>query len=343
LNHQRILAPLRIPQQPTGYPSQASRYTFADPYQVAFGSTGGYTHSATSKQYVIGIDGTTRLGFGVSPSLGISIALQAPTYTPPSSGMAIKPSGVVNAASFAPFTAGISPAELITIYGTNFPDTAMGDPFPTVMFNDTAVTATSSVNDEINVMVPTGLMSSKNGGPYAQIQVTNSMGGASNVVWAYVNETTPGVFTQPQNGLGDSSAYHQATAPLMQTLVTPTNPAMAGEVIVLNVTGLGMLLNTPGVATVNPEPYQTMNLITATVGGMPAAVTFPSLPADMSPGMTGENIINIMIPTGVTGDVPLVIFGPDSQTAQATISVVATGAMSSTSGSAVARTTKQLD
>jgi hypothetical protein len=58
---------------------------------------------------------------GIGPYLGISVGLQAPTITP-SSTVFIDPTRVQNSASNAPFTAGIAPGELLTLYGQNLAD-----------------------------------------------------------------------------------------------------------------------------------------------------------------------------------------------------------------------------
>ncbi|MGD1094605.1 MAG: hypothetical protein ABSB35_21750 [Bryobacteraceae bacterium] len=134
LDHQRILAPLNPPIPQIGYPPQPFSNTYADTYTLAFGSNVGYTDTATGRDYALSEDGTMRLGFGIYPNLGISIALQAPAIAPPSSYSAsqlyINPIGVVNAASFAPYTSGISPGELIVIFGSGFDMTTQ------VIFNE---------------------------------------------------------------------------------------------------------------------------------------------------------------------------------------------------------------
>ncbi len=70
--------------------------------------TGAYVDSGTALNYWVGDGGTVRIGEGVGPYLGITVAFQAPTFTP-SGSVYINPTGIVNAASFSPFTSGVAP------------------------------------------------------------------------------------------------------------------------------------------------------------------------------------------------------------------------------------------
>ena len=69
-------------------------------------------------RYVVGADGI-RIGSGIGPYLGLNVALPAPTVSAPSGGVFLNPMGVVNAGSFAPFTASWAPGELLMLYGSN--------------------------------------------------------------------------------------------------------------------------------------------------------------------------------------------------------------------------------
>src|SRR5207245_3747879 len=121
------------------------------------------------------------------------------------------PTGVLNAASSAPFTSGIARGELITLVGTNLaPDAMVAStaPFPPmlngvqVMINNVAAPIYYVSSTQVSVIVPYGTTSS-----IAQIQVQNN-GASSNAVTAFVNDTAPGVFTQPAGGVGYAVALH---------------------------------------------------------------------------------------------------------------------------------------
>src|SRR5207249_671157 len=150
------------------------------------------------------------------------------------SGVFLNPAGVVNAASFAPFTAGVSRGEMITLFGTNLgpstPQTAAVLPLSNilggvqVLINNVAAPIFYASSTQLSVIVPWETTAS-----IAQIQVVNN-GAMSNVVTEYVSNTTPGVF----GGIGYAAALHGDFS-----VVTPSNPANVGETISVFVTGLG--------------------------------------------------------------------------------------------------------
>ncbi len=95
--------------------------------------TGAYTDTNSSTQYVVADGGAVRIGQGIWPFLGLTVAVQAPTFNP-TGPVYINPTGVVNAASFSPFTAGVSEGEFLSIFGTNLAAgtvIASGVPYPT--------------------------------------------------------------------------------------------------------------------------------------------------------------------------------------------------------------------
>jgi hypothetical protein len=192
LDHHRIFAPLHAPVQPVGYPYQAFSISYADTYSLGFDSGGGYTDAAYQRQYVIDANGAIRIGFGITPMLGISVALQAPTAPAAPTTVSMDPTGIVNAATYAPFTAGISPGEFLVIYGSNFGAlTTAAAPYPTtlnglqVFFNATAAPIAYIDNTQMAVIVPSTIT-----GPYVQVQVTT--GAASNLVaWPFTALTFP--------------------------------------------------------------------------------------------------------------------------------------------------------
>jgi uncharacterized protein (TIGR03437 family) len=286
--------------------------------------------------YVVGADGV-RIGSGIGPYLGINVALPAPSVSLP--GVFINPAGIVNAASFAPFTAGIAPGEFITLFGANLaPGTATAStvPFPTtagldgvqVTVNGLPVPVQFVSPGQISAIVPYAVGSS-----IAQIQV-NDNGVLSNVVTEFVNLTAPGVFTVSSNGTGYGKVQHADFSP-----VTAQNPAQVGETVVIYLTGLG---------TTNPVipdgsagvSSQTNNTIDVYIGGVEATVGYSGL----APDLAGLYQINVTVPSGVTaGDNTLEIVGPDSDAAEALIPVgssVTTSSASATPQPAVRKLRK---
>ncbi|MEI9976435.1 MAG: hypothetical protein WDO73_32890 [Ignavibacteriota bacterium] len=102
-------------------------YTYSNPIALS-----GNSASNSVARFVVSGDGSIMITSGVGQYLGLSVAVQAPTITPTSS-VFIDPTSVQNSASNAPFTTGIAPGELITLYGTNLAaaTTVAQAPFPT--------------------------------------------------------------------------------------------------------------------------------------------------------------------------------------------------------------------
>jgi uncharacterized protein (TIGR03437 family) len=298
--------------------TSAYGYTFDDSYPT--GTNGTYNDAFTSAQYFGGNGGAIRIGVGIGPSLSLSVAVQAPTFG--GSGVYLNPAGVVNAASNAPFTAGLSPGEFITLYGTNLgPSTlqfASTVPFPTklggvqVLINNSPVPLYYVSANQISAIVPFEITSA-----VAQIQVTYN-GATSNAVTELVNLTTPGVFTNdPVGGIGYSAALHPD-----YSLVTPESPAQVGETIAVYMTGLGTVFPSVADGAAATGTTTTSNAITADINGVTATVTY----AGLAPGFVGLYQVNVQIPSGVSsGDNYLDIGGPDSYASEALISIGDTG------------------
>src|SRR6202020_248291 len=92
--------------------SSITDYTYDD--SVSFS---GNSFANTFARYIVGDGGAVEITSGIGPYLGLSVAVQSPSFTP--TGVYIYPNGVINAASSAPFTASIVPGELLTLYGSN--------------------------------------------------------------------------------------------------------------------------------------------------------------------------------------------------------------------------------
>lgn len=292
--------------------STAFDYTYNDSYSTP-SSTGTYSTPYTN--YVVGANGI-RIGSGIGPYLGINVALPAPTFS--GTGPYLNPTGVVNAASFAPFTAGVSPGELLTLYGTGLADSlveASGIPFPStlgnvqVMINGVAAPIYYVSPTQISAIVPYEVSTA-----VAAVQVITD-GNASNTVTLFTNLTSVGVFSMTQNGLGYGAVEHANGS-----LVTPSNPAQIGETVSVYLTGLGAVSPTipDGAAGPVGTLSQTTNTITADINNVTATVAYSGL----APQLAGLYQVNLTIPSGLTnGDNYLDISGPDSYTSEVLISI----------------------
>lgn len=323
IGHQRIAI-----GTPTG-----TGYTYPDSYPTKISGT-GYTNQQTSLQYVFSQDGKIRIGLGQAPYLGINVALAAPAMS--GSGVYLNPQGITNSASSAPFTAGISNGEFITLYGSNLAQStvvAKALPFPATLGN-----VEVSINGvpapiyyvsatQISVIVPFATSPS-----VAQIQVTNN-GTKSNAVTVPVNTTTPGIFTIDSSfgGLGPGGLGYAAAEHADYSVVSDAHPAQPGETIQMYVTGLGSVnpSNPDGAAGPTNPLSNTTNKFTIDFGG-----TTTSTPAfvGLAPALAGLYQINVQVPTGLSSGSYLVgIAGPDSYTDEAVVKVGTTSPATSTS------------
>jgi uncharacterized protein (TIGR03437 family) len=320
LGHQRLLL---ASFNPTAIGS--SDYTYSDTYNVA--ANGTYSSPATNYVVANGI----RIGSGIGPYLGLSVALQAPDMNSSLSttGVFLNPQGIVNAGSSAPFTAGLAPGELLTLYGANLASgtqVASAIPFPTtlgkvqVTVNDIPAPIYYVTPTQLSAIVPYGVT-----GSIAKVQVFNN-NVASNAVTSWISNTAPGVLTQSQNGLGYGDVLH-----LDGTLVNAKSPAQIGETVSVYLTGLGAVNPTIADGAAGPtDPNalaKAVATITAYIGGVQATVGY----AGLAPQLAGLYQINLTVPAGLTaGDHVLDIAGPD---AYSSVCLIAIG--SSTPSSAV--------
>jgi uncharacterized protein (TIGR03437 family) len=285
------------------YPATITDGTYTSP---------GLTH------YAFNSSGAIRIGAGIAPYLSLSVGVKAPTLT--GSGVYLNPMGVTNAASFAPFTTGISPGEAIVLYGSGLASSttnATALPLSTtldnvqVKINGVAAPLYYVMPTQIAAIVPYGLA-----GSVAQIQVTNS-GVASKIVTQFVRTTSPGVYSIPSGGIGAAAVEHADGS-----LVSAASPAVPGETLQIFAAGLGAV--TPSVADgaavpLSPLSY-TNSTIVALFGGAKGTVTFSGL----TPTLAGLYQVNATVPAGApTGAQVIELDGPDSATAEATIPIAA--------------------
>jgi uncharacterized protein (TIGR03437 family) len=299
-------------------PYAAYEYTYADENRP-LSSAGSYDDFLGMRHFV-SLDGAVRVGFGVGTYLGINVALQAPTLT--GSGVYLNPNGIVNAASYTPFTAGISPGEMLTLFGSNlapgnFEDGTIPNSLGgvTVFINGIIAPIYIARPDGLAVLVPYGVQ----GSSIADVVVNNN-GVFSNHVTAFIDITSPGAFAFPTpNGLGYVAARHTTRAPTYD-VVTSADPARPGEYIAVFVTGLGPVnppITTGAAGPVSPLSTTT-STIKATVGGVAAATNF----AGIAPFLHGTYQINVQVPaTAAAGDLFLEIQGPDALNSQIKIPV----------------------
>ena len=219
--------------------------------------------------------------------------------------------GAVGAASYAPQPTPITPGGLVSLFGVNIAGsggTASSVPLPaglggaTVTIGGIAAplsgafpATTPGGLDQINLQVPFGL----DGQADADIVVTSG-----DVIGAPQTVTlgaAPAFFTQNGAGTGDGAFVHTDGV----TLITPANPAAAGEVIVLYATGLGDVQTAVPSGSAATAADSVTGSIRVTIGGIPAAVMY----AGLAPGNVGEYQLNVTVPSGLpTGENNVIVF-----------------------------------
>jgi uncharacterized protein (TIGR03437 family) len=264
----------------------SSDFTFSD----TFAPNDNGTFSGDSYLYAEGGGGNYSIQSGTAGYYFLTVSVKVPTYS--GTGVFLNPSAVVNAGSSAPFTAQISPGEVITLYGSGF--TSSATPFfSSVPVPNTLGGVQVTVNgvlspvyyvssNQINAIVP---YSTPNDGSLLNIQVLSN-GAQSNVVQEYSGETSPGVFAVTHaNG----------------TLVTTSSPATVGETLVAYACGLGAT-NPAVVAGTVSAANPLANLVAVYLDDSNGGVTQATVPYQgLAPGgPAGLYQLNFVVPSGMT-------------------------------------------
>jgi uncharacterized protein (TIGR03437 family) len=292
----------------------------------------GTSPSPGFSKFVVGAGGNIGIGAGDGTNYQLQIYIKAPTLS--GTGVFLNPQGIVNAANFVPFTAQVAPGEVVSLFGTGLSSQTLtaSAPFPNTLggvsvnlswvdFNSgktlTAQAPVYSVTPGlVSAVIPYNAPSD---GSYLNFTVSNN-GTNSNVGTVYSGGTSPGIFTQTQNGLGDGAIRHNdATA----SVVTTANPAKVGETVSIYVSGLGAV--TPAVTAGAAAPSSPLSTVAdiadlaVFIDGVTAKVTF----AGLAPGLGGLYQLNVTIPSGVTlgASVDVEIVTLDADNIQATIPI----------------------
>ena len=241
-----------------------------------------------------------QVDFGYDLPYGVVLWAQPVTS---SSAPIINDGGITHGASFLPQ---VSPGALATIFGTNFLDTATGatsTPLPTTLAT-AASRLTVTVNGElaplnyanptqINFQVPWDVVL----GTASVVVTVNGVG--SNPAPMTVISAAPGIFVY--------SGTRAVVQDSNYSLIGSASPAKPGGTVIVYLTGSGPVKPTPvsGAASPGaPDLCYVQASVSATVGALPAQVTF----AGLAPGFVGLLQVNVVIPMGLTpGDNPLTI------------------------------------
>lgn len=314
--------------------------TYSTNYPTSISGT--YTDESGTVNYTFAQDGI-KVGFETGGYLGFEVALP---YTSPAvtRNVYIDPTGVVNTASSAPFTAGVSPGDFVTIYnGTNLAGKLVSAPpgaFPTTLGGVTVI-IDGLIKAPLYYVSPTQISFlipyEASTYPIASIQVNNN-GATSNVATTYVNLTTPGVFSY-DTGIGDSALIDYPASGAPYYFVNENHPAQGGDVIVAYLSGLGTPFPSNGDGALGVFDSLVQN-ISVDVSGTPVGTLAY---AGLAIGLAGLYQINFTLPpfctaTGQTGCVDagyssLGISGPDSYTDESLICITTASSCSPSAAS----------
>lgn len=257
----------------------------------------GYT--ASSNFPVTSGSSQTTAGGGAADAFVVKYSF--PTIAP-----AVSTGGVVNAGGFTA-NSPVAPGSIVSIFGSSFANAGvnatavpLGTSLGSVSVNINGVAAPLFFVSptQINAQVPWSIQP----GP-ATLTVTTPSGTSSSASFT-VAGAAPGIF----------AIVNQDNSPN-----TPSTPASAGSVITVYLTGIGAIDNpvdTGAAAPSSPLSNATART-TATINGVPATVQFIGL----TPGSVALAQANVVVPPGVTGDVPLQVVVGGVGSNNATVSV----------------------
>jgi uncharacterized protein (TIGR03437 family) len=216
--------------------------------------------------------------------------------------------GVGNAASYA--SAGVSPGEIVDVFGQAMgPSTLAGAELSApgvvgnflagtrVWFDGIAAPLVYTSAEQLSAIVPYEVA----GETSTQMQV-EYLGAWSAAVTLPVVTATPGIFTGDQSGTGQGAILNHDG-----TRNSAGNPAARGSTISIYATGAGQTKPAGADGTIAGDVApQTALSATATIGGIPATVTY----AGGASGIVAGGIqINVRVPANVTpgSAVPVVV------------------------------------
>ena len=238
---------------------------------------------------------------GADPSgnaVPIPVASGAVTISSqPGNGAAIQSGGILSAGSWAPGP--VSPGELVTLIGSGIGpaqpasllllpsglvSTSLAN--TTVSFGSVQAPLIYAGPNQINAVVPFEVS-----GQTSTVLTIKQGGQQTPPITVPIAPAAPALFTQNATGVGPASALNEDWS-----LNTPLNPAAAGSVVTVYLTGTGQT-NPPGLTgTITAATGSTVLPTTATIGGLPAEVLY-SGPA---PGeIAGVGQVNLRVPPGV--------------------------------------------
>jgi uncharacterized protein (TIGR03437 family) len=256
------------------------------------------------------------------PERNLAGRAQATTELRTAPGIPVVGTGaILNGASYA-LDGPLAPGGFMTLFGSQLAAQGLAGsvPLPTELGGASIVIAGRespvyySSDNQVNAIVPYGIAVNTT----HQVRVVRgaSISAPQTVT---VAPAAPGVFTIDGSGAGQGIVIDAKSGPLV--IADAQHPVRAGDTIVIYCTGLGEVNPPVPAGAVAPltQLSRTVNAVTATIGGVPATVSF----AGLSPGSVGLYQVNAVVPGGVApGDrVELVLTVAGQQSRPVTIAV----------------------
>ncbi|HWF09226.1 MAG TPA: hypothetical protein VG297_12230 [Bryobacteraceae bacterium] len=220
-------------------------------------------------------------------------------------------SGVVNAASYA--QGSLAPGEIVAVFGQNLGPQQLalgtfdsngnletGINGMSITFNGVPAPMLYASAFTLAAVVPFEVSAANQ----ADVQVSAD-GTASAIQTFNVAPAAPGIFTGDASGKGQAAVVNQDSS-----LNSDANPAPAGSVISVYATGGGQTDPPDSTGATAEGIARLPGPVTATIGGQPAQVIY----AGHAPGeVAGMLQVNLQVPDGVSGDVPVVLWMGDAE------------------------------
>ena len=238
-------------------------------------------------------------------------------------GSAPQIASVVNSASYRQGT--LSPGEIITIFGKNLGGTTpvvfdasaptiattlpASSPATSVTINGTPAPLIYADANQISCIVPFTVS-----GAAAQVVATFNSVNSQPFTVAF-GAVDPGIYTTSSTGQGQGAILNFNSATNDYTINSAANAAARGGVIVLYVTGAGMMTSTVSNQLIPASPAVTpVAAPTVTIGGQAGTVIGGASPVGSVPGLLQLNVtVPASAPTGIAVPVVVTMAGVDSQ------------------------------
>jgi uncharacterized protein (TIGR03437 family) len=239
------------------------------------------------------------------PTMDNALAVYGPIIPTGGGGAPPVISGVVNAASYA--QGSLAPGEIVTVFGQNLgPQQLATGAFDVngnlttgingmqITFNGVPAPMLYASAFVLAAIVPFEVSAANQ----ADVQVSAD-GTVSDIRTFNVVSAAPGIFSEDASGKGQAAVLNQD-----YSLNSDDNAAVAGSVIAVFATGGGQGDPPDSTGATADGTANVTATVTATIGGQNAPVLY----AGHAPGeVAGVLQVNLQVPGGVSGDVPVVL------------------------------------